>query len=95
VFPSLSEGFGLPPLEAMSFGLPVVASSATSIPEICGDAAIYFDPNDNYDIAAKIHSVIASEAKQSKLREKGYSQIKKYSWTKMAQETLQIYESMI
>ena len=95
VFPSLYEGFGLPPLEAMSFGTPVAASNLSSIPEVCGDAAVYFDPNDIDEIVEKIYPVIASEAKQSLLRQKGFDQIKKYSWTKMAQETLQIYKNML
>jgi glycosyltransferase involved in cell wall biosynthesis len=95
IFPSLSEGFGLPPLEAMSFGTPVVASNSTSIPEICEDAALYFNPNDANDIAVKIYSAYTNEKLQNKLRQKGLSQIKKYSWEKMAQETLRIYNNMI
>ncbi|MFH1713030.1 MAG: glycosyltransferase family 1 protein, partial [Candidatus Jacksonbacteria bacterium] len=92
VFPSLYEGFGLPPLEAMSFGTPVAASNLTSIPEVCGNAATYFDPNDANDMAAKIHKLYFDSALQSELRQNGFEQIKKYSWTKMAQETLRIYK---
>jgi len=93
VFPSLYEGFGLPPLEAMSFGLPVVAAEATSIPEICEDAAIYFDPNDATDMADKINQVLIDQKLQADLREKGLALIKKYSWEQMAQETLEVYQT--
>lgn len=92
VFPSLHEGFGLPPLEAMSHGLPVVAANATCVPEICGNAAIYFDPADVDDMAAKIWQVYQDKNQQEKLRQFGFEQIKKYSWDECARETLQIYE---
>ena len=92
VFPSLYEGFGLPPLEAMSFGVPTMASNASCIREVYGDAVLYFNPMDTEDIAAKIYAVYINPVKQADLREKGYSQIQKYSWQKMAQETLPILE---
>ena len=91
VFPSLSEGFGLPPLEAMARGVPVVSSSATSLPEILGDAAIYFNPLDIDDMAEKIKKALLDEGLRNNLIEKGFEQIKKYSWQKMAEETLKIY----
>src|SRR3989338_2139080 len=92
IFPSLYEGFGLPPLEAMSFGVPVVASNASCIPEILGDAALYFNPENAEDIATKIHMLYTNITLQNQLREKGFAQMKKYSWDKMAQETLPILE---
>jgi glycosyltransferase involved in cell wall biosynthesis len=91
VFPSLCEGFGLPPLEAMAHGLPVAASFATCLPEILGEAAIYFDAQNCQDIAEKIKEVLENEGLRKKLISKGFEQIKKYSWLKMAKETLKIY----
>jgi glycosyltransferase involved in cell wall biosynthesis len=95
VFPSLSEGFGLPGLEAMRHGAPVVSSNATCLPEIYGNAAIYFDPFNVDDMAQKIDSVLKSPAKAKTLVEKGFEQLKNYSWKKMAQETLDIYKNVL
>jgi len=94
VFPSLCEGFGLPPLEAMARGVPVVSSSATCLPEILGQAALYFDPGDENDMAQKIKCVLADENLQRDLVKKGFEQIKRYSWEKMARETLEIYKGI-
>lgn len=92
VFPSLMEGFGLPGLEAMVHHTPVVSSNATCLPEIYGSAAHYFDPLDVNDMAQKINEVLTDEALRRKLRKNGQQQLKKYSWKKMAQETLDIYQ---
>jgi predicted CXXCH cytochrome family protein len=75
VFPSLSEGFGIPVLEAMAYGLPVVASSLTAIPEVCGDAAVYFDPTDKADIAEKVLSTIDNEKLKKKLVKEGKEKV--------------------
>ncbi len=91
VFPSLSEGFGLPPLEAMMRGVPVASSNATSLPEILGDAALYFNPLDVDDMVRVIKKTLSSDRVQKILIAKGFEQIKKYSWEKMAKETLKIY----
>lgn len=91
VFPSLCEGFGLPPLEAMACGLPVVCSQATCLPEILGEAAVYFDAANPQDMAEKINQVLANYALRQKLISAGFAQIKKYSWEKMAKDTLEIY----
>lgn len=93
VFPSLSEGFGIPGLNAMASGLPVVTSNIPVLKEVYGDAALYFDPKDPKDIAEKIHQVLTEEKTKSDLVEKGKVQVKKYSWLKMAKQTLQVYES--
>jgi len=91
VFPSLSEGFGLPPLEAMARGVPVVSSNATCLPEILGDAAVYFNPLDVDDMAEKIKKTLSNDGVKKALIRKGLEQIKKYSWEKMAEETLELY----
>jgi glycosyltransferase involved in cell wall biosynthesis len=91
VFPSLMEGFGLPPLEAMGRGAPVISSSATCLPEINGNAARYFDPTNVDDIAKTIEEVIYNEDIRQDLIKKGFLQIKKYSWRKMARQTHKVY----
>jgi glycosyltransferase involved in cell wall biosynthesis len=91
VFPSLMEGFGLPGLEAMGYGAPVVSSNATCLPEIYGDAAHYFDPNDTTDVARAIDEVLNNPILRVELIKSGYDQLKKYSWEKMAKQTHEIY----
>ncbi len=95
VFPSLSEGFGLPGLEAMAHGAPVVSSNYTCLPEIYSDAAHYFDPTDVADIAAKVSEVIEDKKLAAQLVNKGYEQVKKFSWAKMASQTNDIYDKSI
>lgn len=92
IFPSLSEGFGLPGLEAMVHGAPVVSSNATSLPEIYGDAAEYFDPLDVEAMAKAISKVINKDSLRKELIKKGHKQAKKYSWQRMAEITLSIYD---
>ena len=92
VFPSLSEGFGLPPLEAMGYGLPVASSNASCLPEILGDAAVYFDPKSPSNMAKVISSILADKSLQEKLVKKGFIQVKKFSWQKTAKATLEVYE---
>ena len=95
VFPSLSEGFGLPGIEAMVHGAPVISSSYTCLPEIYGDAAEYFDPESEEDMAETILKVIKNESRRKSLVEKGYAQSRKYSWRKMATQTLEIYTNSL
>lgn len=92
VFPSLSEGFGLPGLEAMAHNAPVVSSNATCLPEVNGDAAHYFDPLNTEDIAAKIADVLDDEKLRSNLTQKGTERVKYFSWQRMAEQTLEVYE---
>ncbi len=92
--PSLYEGFGLPVLEAMKYGCPVVASNVSSLPEAGGDAALYFDPNNPLDIANTLQKVIDSSSLREEMIKKGYNQIKKFSWEKTAKETLSVLESI-
>jgi len=95
VFPSLYEGFGLPPLEAMAFGLPVVSSNKTCLSEILGEAALYFNPDDEADMKVKIKRVIKDENLRADLIKRGYEQVKKYSWSECAEKTLAVYENIL
>jgi glycosyltransferase involved in cell wall biosynthesis len=95
VFPSLMEGFGLPGLEAMGHGTPVVSSNATCLPEIYGQAAHYFNPEDTSDIAEAIDQVLSDDKIRTRLAKAGYKQIKKYSWKKQAQETYHVYKNVL
>lgn len=92
VIPSFREGFGLIGLEAMACGTPVISSSKTSLPEILGDAAIYFNPADCQKIAEKIAQVIQDKDLKASLVQKGFQQIEKYDWRRMAEKTLEMYE---
>ena len=94
VFPSLYEGFGLPPLEAMACGAPVVCSNTSSLPEVVGDSALLFNPRDVGEIANAIKRVITDRTLQDELRAKGIAQAKKFSWERAARETLSIYNSL-
>ncbi len=95
VFPSLSEGFGLPGVEAMVHGAPVVSSNATCLPEVYGEAAYYFDPLDVTDMAAKIGEVVDDPLLREDLAERGKAQAAKYSWDAMAAQTLAVYEQTL
>jgi glycosyltransferase involved in cell wall biosynthesis len=95
IFPSLMEGFGLPGLEAMGYGTPVVSSNATCLPEVYGQAAYYFDPEDTSDMAEAIEQVLSNDALRTRLSKSGYKQIKKYSWKKMAKETHAVYMDVL
>ncbi len=86
VYPSLYEGFGLPVAEAMACGTPVVTSNASSLPEVAGDAALYFDPRDADAMADAIRLALSDEHLRAELRAKGFAQAKKFSWDKAARE---------
>lgn len=95
VFPSLAEGFGLPGLEAMGYGTPVVSSNATCLPEIYGDAALYFDPRDRRDMVAAIRRVLEDEELRAALVRRGHDRLKRFSWRKMAEETHALYREVL
>lgn len=90
VLPSLYEGFGLPVIEAMKEGCPVITSNVSSLPEAGGDACLYVDPEDSADIASKIEMLINDEKLRKEMIEKGKKQVAKFSWEKTAEETLKV-----
>jgi glycosyltransferase involved in cell wall biosynthesis len=95
VFPSLYEGFGIPTLEALTCGCPVVLSNTSSMPEVGGDAVVYIDPYSKESIFHAIKEVIESNSLQMQLKEKGYLQAKKFSWDKCAEEHYKLYKSLL
>lgn len=95
VLPSHYEGFGLPVLEAMACGAPVIISDRASLPEIAGDHALRVDPGDPAGIAQAIETVLADSSFRSSLIARGFDQVKKFSWRKTAQETLAVYRGLI
>jgi len=95
VFPSKVEGFGLNGLEAMSVGLPVISSNASCLPEVYGQAAIYFDPDDPTDLKKQILRLIKEQKLRTKLIKTGLRQVKKYSWDKMGSQTWKIYQNAL
>lgn len=95
VFPSLYEGFGLPPLEAMACGCPVASSDKASMPEILGDAALFFNPEDKNDFENKLDLILEDGNLRNELIRKGYDRIKKYNWIDCVKKTLAIYRGSL
>jgi glycosyltransferase involved in cell wall biosynthesis len=95
IYPSKYEGFGLPLIESMALGCPVITSNISSMPEIVGHAGIYFDPLDIYDISQKIEDVVYSETLTDELIKKGYMTSLNFTWQKCALETLSVYKNKI
>jgi glycosyltransferase involved in cell wall biosynthesis len=95
VYPSFYEGFGLPPLEAMTCGTPTITSNVTSIPEIVQDAAITIDPNNNDLLTENIYNVLTNMSLRSELIEKGLRRAYNFSWKKTAIETIKVYEELM
>jgi glycosyltransferase involved in cell wall biosynthesis len=95
VFPSLYEGFGLPPLEAMACGTPVVASNVSSLPEVLGDAAMIVNPENVFDIARGIREVLLDVPLREILRRRGYQQCARFSWERTARQVLETYLDVI
>jgi glycosyltransferase involved in cell wall biosynthesis len=94
VFPSLYEGFGLPPLEAMASGTPVVTSNVSSLPEVVGDAAVLIDPYDADAIADGIHRVLTEPALREGLRARGLARAREYSWERSVRQIRDIYSEV-
>ena len=95
LFPSLEEGFGLPVLEAMANGLPVVASQTASLPEVGGDAALYVDPHDTRDIAEKVRRAVEDSQLRGMMIQQGISRAREFSWQRVAETTLQVYNEAL
>ena len=95
VFPSRHEGFGLPPLEAMACGAPVVASSVSSLPEVVGDAAVQVNPENVFDIARGIRDVLVDEELRARLVRRGREQAARFSWSWTARQVLEIYQEVV
>jgi len=95
VYPSLYEGFGLPPLEAMACSCPVISSNTSSMPEVIGDACEYFTPADNEDIQRAIEKVVYSADRIIELKKLGLERVQLFGWGKCARETLDIYEKIV
>jgi glycosyltransferase involved in cell wall biosynthesis len=94
VYPSLYEGFGLPVLEAMACGTPVICSNVSSLPEIAGDAAILVDPHHVEELSQAIYCLLMDAAKKEELREKGLKRAQMFSWEKTASKTLEVYQEV-
>ena len=95
VFPSLSEGFGLPGLEAMQYGVPVVSSNATCLPEVYEDAAHYFDPTSVDEMSRAIDEVLRSKSRRETLIKNGFERLKHFSWKTSTKKTLAVYRSVL
>ena len=94
VFPSLYEGFGLPPLEAMAHGTPVVTSNTSSLPEVVGNAAVLVNPENVFEIMRALHRVLLDQALRDKLKVRGYEQAKRFSWDASARQILRVYHQI-
>ena len=94
LFPSLYEGFGLPPLEAMAAGTPVLVSNVSSLPEVVGDAAIKVNPENVFDIARGIKELLLNTKLRAELVERGHAQAASFSWQYAAQEVVKIYREI-
>lgn len=95
VFPSLYEGFGLPPLEAMRLGTPVIASSRGSLPEVLGDAALFFDPVNADELADRVGAILSDEALARTLSEQGRARAGMFRWETMAEASLRVYREVV
>ena len=95
VFPSLYEGFGLPPLEAMALGTPVVTANASSLPEVVGDAAVLVNPENVFEIMRALHRVLLDQPLRERLKERSFRQAQRFSWEVSAQRILQVYQEVV
>ena len=95
VYPSFYEGFGLPPLEAMACGTPVIASNVTSIPEVCRNSAILINPNDIDELCYSMDRILSDNLLKLTLIQRGLSISSKYSWKNTAQDTIDSYNKII
>ncbi len=94
VFPSLYEGFGLPPLEAMAHGTPVVTSNTSSLPEVVGDAAVLVNPDNVFEITRALRRVLLDQSLREKMKERGYEQARRFSWETSVRRILEVYREV-
>lgn len=94
VFPSFGEGFGIPPLEAMACGIPVITSNTTALPEVVGDAGIMINPWDKEELSEMMYKVLSDSGLRNKMRNKGLEQSKRFSWSRTAEKVLRVYEEV-
>lgn len=94
VFPSLYEGFGLPPLEAMAHGTPVITSNTSSLPEVVGSGAVLVNPENVFEIRKALYRTLTDQALRDKLKLKGYEQVKRYSWESSVSRMLQVFDAV-
>jgi glycosyltransferase involved in cell wall biosynthesis len=94
VFPSLYEGFGLPPLEAMAHGTPVITSNISSLPEVVGNAAVLVNPENVFEIMRAAHRVLTDRALRDRMKERGYQQAKRFSWEISVRRLLDVYSEV-
>jgi glycosyltransferase involved in cell wall biosynthesis len=94
VFPSLYEGFGLPPLEAMAHGTPVITSNISSLPEVVGNAAVLVNPENVFEIMRAVHRVLTDRALRDRMKERGYQQAKRFSWEISVRRLLDVYREV-
>jgi glycosyltransferase involved in cell wall biosynthesis len=94
VFPSLYEGFGLPPLEAMAHGTPVVTSNVSSLPEVVGKAAVLVNPENIFEIRRALHRVLTDQALRDRLKDRGYEQAARFSWEISVRRILDVYRQV-
>jgi glycosyltransferase involved in cell wall biosynthesis len=94
VFPSLEEGFGLPAMEAMACGTAVAASNCGSLPEVLGNAGVYFDPRDSTNIARTIEEILSDDARRNSMKEIGFFRAEQFQWVKAAEDTLKIFNEL-
>lgn len=94
VFPSLYEGFGLPPLEALAHGTPVVTSNTTSLPDVVGKAAVLVNPENVFEISHALHKVLVDQVLREKLKAAGIEQARKFSWESSVRRMIQVYEAI-
>jgi len=94
VFPSLYEGFGLPPLEAMAHGTPVVTSNTSSLPEVAGNAALLVNPENVFEIRRALQRVLLDPVLRARMKQRGYEQAQRFSWTTSVSRLLEIYREV-